>query len=115
MRRVVVPVRDTEVAPRFDLAAEVWIGLQGPKGAFVEERTVLLPQASADSLCHLILSEGAQVLVCGGIEQKYYDYLIWKKVLVYDGVIATLASVKRALEEGTLTSGAILMARHLEG
>ncbi len=115
MRRVVIPVRETEVAPRFDLAAEVWIGLQGPEGSFVEERTVVLPQASADHLCQLILSEGAQVLVCGGIEQKYYEYLVWKKVRVYDGVIATLASAKKALEEGTLTPGAILMARHFTG
>uniref|UniRef100_A0A831ZIT1 Dinitrogenase iron-molybdenum cofactor biosynthesis protein n=1 Tax=Desulfacinum infernum TaxID=35837 RepID=A0A831ZIT1_9BACT len=114
MRRVVVPVFGTEVAPRFDLAPEVWIGLQGPSGAFVEERTVVLPQPSAENLCQLILSEGAHVLVCGGIEQEYYDYLVWKKVTVFDGVIATIPSVKKALEEGTLTSGAILMERHGE-
>jgi hypothetical protein len=114
MRRVVVPVLGAEVAPRFDLAAEVWIGLQGPSGTFVEERTVVLPQASAENLCQLILSEGAHVLVCGGIEQEYYDYLVWKKVTVFDGVIATITSIKKALEEGTLTSGAILMERHGE-
>ncbi len=101
--------------PRFDLAAEVWIGLQGPDGTFVEERTIVLPQASAENLCHLILSEGAQVLVCGGIEQEYYDYLVWKKVTVYDGVIATVGLVKEALAKGTLTSGAILMERRIEG
>jgi len=114
MARVIIPVHGAEVAPRFDLASEVWIGIQGPDGHFLEERTVVMPQASAENLCQLILSEGAQIVVCGGIEQEYFDYLVWKKITVYDDVIATVVAVKKALVEGTLRAGAVLMERHIE-
>lgn len=114
MARVIIPLHGMEVAPRFDLASEVWIGVQGPDGRFLHERTVVMPQASADHLCQLILSEGADVVVCGGVEQEYYDYLVWKKVTVYDDVMATLDAVKEALEEGRLRTGSVLLERSVE-
>lgn len=114
MARVIIPLHGMEVAPRFDLTSEVWIGVQGPDGRFLEERTVVMPQASAENLCQLILSEGADVVVCGGVEQEYYDYLVWKKITVYDDVMATLDAAKKALEEGNLRSGAVLLKRSVE-
>lgn len=114
MIRVIIAVHGAEVAPRFDLASEVWIGIQGPGNDFLEERTVVMPQASAENLCQLILSEGAQVVVCGGIEQEYFDYLVWKKIKIYDDVIATVEAVKQALREGTLRTGSVLMERRIE-
>ncbi|WP_148045627.1 hypothetical protein [Desulfosoma caldarium] len=64
------------MAPRFDLVSEVWVGAQGPDGRLLNERTVVMPQASADHLCQLILSEGTDLVVCGGVEQEYYNYLV---------------------------------------
>lgn len=114
MARVIIPLYGMEVAPRFDLTSEVWIGVQGPDGHFLEERTVVMPQASAENLCQLILSEGADVVVCGGVEQEYYDYLVWKKITVYDDVIAALDGAKKALEEGGLRPGAVLLKGSVE-
>ncbi len=114
MIRVIIPVHGSEVAPRFDLASEVWIGVQGPDGRFLQERTVVMPQASTENLCQLIVSEGAHVVVCGAVEQEYFDYLVWKKVTVYDDVIATVDAVKKALEEGTLKPGTVFMERIFE-
>ncbi len=110
---MIIPIRGMEVSPRFDLATEVWIGVQGADNRFLQERIVILPQASAENLCQLILSEGADVVVCGGIEQEYFEYLVWKKVRVYDGVVSTLDGAKKALEEGRMKPGAILLGRDL--
>jgi predicted Fe-Mo cluster-binding NifX family protein len=67
-----------------------------------------LPQASAEDLCQLILNEGVEVVICGGIENEYYEYLCWKKITVYDSVIALYSQALRAVVDGRLHSGAIL-------
>lgn len=109
--KVVIPLNGEEVAPRFDLAAEVWIGRLNAEGGLDEERIVVLPQASAEALCHLIVSERAKTVICGGIEELYYDYLVWKKVAVIDSVVGRRAEVFRAFLEGSLESGTVLFER----
>ncbi len=114
MEKILVALRGDEVANRFDMAPEVWIAAYGPEEGFWGERTVVLPQASAEQLCQLVVSEGVDTLVCGGIEQEYYEYLTWKKVRVIDFVVGSLEDVKRAVWEGTLEPGAVLLPRDLE-
>ena len=96
-----------EVAPRFDLATEILIAR--PDGETDEERDkiIVLPQASAEKLCHQILAEGVQVLICGGIEEEFYHYLIWKKVEVLDSVIGPYKTALEAYYQGTLKPGTI--------
>lgn len=112
MHKLLITKDGENVAPRFDLANEVQILTLSEEGEVLEEREFVLPRASAEELCRLILREDARVVICGGIEGEYYDYLIWKKVEVYDAVIGPYAEALAALGRGELVSGAIL-AREL--
>jgi predicted Fe-Mo cluster-binding NifX family protein len=107
-QKVLVPIYGNEVAPRFDLATEVWLARVSPDGSIEEERTVVLPQASAESLCHLIITESVKTVICGGIEEEYYEYLRWKKVNVVDSVIGLHQQALEAFKSGTLEPGTIL-------
>jgi predicted Fe-Mo cluster-binding NifX family protein len=109
--KVLITLYESDVAPRFDMATEVLIATLGPDGSVVEEKNIVLPQASAEILCQLILGEGVDVVVCGGIEDEYYQYLTWKKIKVFDSVIASRQQVLRGSREGTLREGAVLMER----
>jgi hypothetical protein len=85
--RILIVLYEDDVAPRFDLAMGLLIAEVSPKGEILDEKTLVLPQASAEDLCRLILTERISTLICGGIEQEYYDYLTWKQVQVVDSVI----------------------------
>lgn len=90
-RKILIPLFNDYVAPRFDLATEVLITKVG-KSLDGDEKIVMLPKASAEQLCHMILMERIQTLICGGIEEEHYQYLKWKKVEVLDSVIGTWKS-----------------------
>jgi len=51
------------------------------------------------------------VVVCGGIEKRFYDYLTWKKVLVLDSVMGPLENVLKRLSTHSLAAGAVLHDR----
>jgi predicted Fe-Mo cluster-binding NifX family protein len=85
---IIIPLYDEEVAPRFDLATEVLLAERSTAEA-VQEKVLILPGPSAEKLCQLIIAEGVQVLICGGIEQEFFDYLTWKRVRVIDNVIGS--------------------------
>jgi predicted Fe-Mo cluster-binding NifX family protein len=107
--KVLMPLLGEQIAPRFDLAVEVLIA-EGEAGGAVagEPRIVLLPAASADALCALILKEGVGMVVCGAIEENHYQYLSWKKIRVTDRVIGPWRpALERALA-GRLQPGEIL-------
>lgn len=106
--KILIPIHDNDVAPRFDLATEVWIGEFGPDGDWIEERTLVLPQASAENLCNLILHETVGTVICGGIEDEFFQYLRWKRVNVLDSVLGPHDKVAQAHVQGRLKSGDIL-------
>ncbi len=109
--KILIPLFGNDVAPRFDLATEVLIALSdGSPIVPGEEKIVVLPQASAEQLCHLILTEKIQVVICGGIEEEYYQYLTWKQVDVYDSVVGSWEDVLACYGRGRLKSGAVLGA-----
>lgn len=86
---VLFPLLGDAVAPRFDLATEVLIARVRKGRLSGEPRVVLLPRASADELCALVLEERITHVVCGGIEDAHYQYLTWKKVRVLDRVVGS--------------------------
>lgn len=94
--KILVALRGEDVASRFDMAPEAWVAFYREGEGFLKERMVVLPQASAEDLCQLIISEGVHTVVCGAIEQEYYEYLSWKKVTVIDFVVGSLDEVKGA-------------------
>jgi predicted Fe-Mo cluster-binding NifX family protein len=110
-RKVLVTLLENDVAPRFDLATEVFVSTvtDGPTPA--DGRTLVLAHRSAEDLCQLILDESVDVVICGGIEEEFYDYLVWKQVLVVDSVSGPWDRVLGAFREGTLRPGAILHSR----
>ncbi len=111
MKKVLIPLDGDDVAPRFDLAMEALVAGIDEHGAVVDESTIILDEASPESLCKLILSQGAQVVVCCGIQEEHYQYLTWKKVQVYDSVAGPASGVLKRLAAGTLHSGDILLDR----
>jgi len=108
MKKILIPIFGNDISPRFDLTAEVYILTVDTSGQYQDERIVVLPQISAEHLCHLILTENVNVVICGGIEDEYYQYLAWKRITVFDSVIGPWqAAVSRYLDN-SLHSGDIL-------
>jgi hypothetical protein len=81
------------------------------EGTVISERTVVLPHASAEELCHLILMEGITHVICGGIEEQFYQYLTWKKIKVMDSVMGPWSKALTLFRKGELVSGAVLFDR----
>jgi len=106
-KRVLITLYGEYVAPRFDLATEVLIATLGPGGKLEEEKTIVLPESSAEKLCHMIITEDIQAVICGGIEEEYYDYLRWKRIDVMDSVIGCAARALELCGSGELSPGAI--------
>lgn len=107
-RKILVPLHENNVAPRFDLATEALIVSDGGKASLRDKRMVVLPRASADQLCHLIVTEGIHTVICSGIEDDYFQYLTWKRIEVIDSVIGSSQSALTRFVEGTLKPGQIL-------
>ncbi len=110
-KKILIPLRENDVAPRFDLAAEVMFITLDPGGRILGSKTLVLPHASAEDLCHLILTEDVDTVVCGGIEDEYYQYLTWKKVNILDSVMGPWENALEQLRLGSLKPGAILFER----
>ena len=108
-KKIIIPLFGDEVAPRFDLATEVCVIEQGPGGEVLEERSLVLPQASAEQLCHLIITEGIHAVICGGIEEEYYQFLTWKRVEVVDAVIGPWRRAAERYLEGILRPGDVVL------
>ena len=96
------------MAPRFDLATEVLVLSLDETGENADERIVVLPHSSAEKLCHMVLTEGIETVVCGGIEDEYYQYMKWKRIKVIDSVIGPWKAVADAFLTGNLEPGAII-------
>lgn len=105
---MLITLHGAQVAPRFDLATEVQIFQLADDGRLMEEKTVVLPRASAEQLCHLVLVEKIQAVICGGIEDEYYKYLIWKNVKVFDSVIGSSRAAVERFRLKALRSGDII-------
>ena len=69
---------------------------------------MVLPRASAEQLCHLIITEGIKTVICSGIEDDYYQYLKWKKIEIVDSVIGSSQSALTRFIGGTLKAGTVL-------
>ena len=109
--KVLITIWLDDVAPRFDLTSEVLIATPGSNGAVEKRKILVLPSVSAEDLCQLILSENVEVVICGGIENEYYQYLGWKKVQVIDSVIGPFERALQLAATDSLEAGAILFER----
>jgi predicted Fe-Mo cluster-binding NifX family protein len=110
-QKILITLWESDVAPRFDLATEVLISSLGEDGSVEQNRTIVLAHPSAEDLCNLILTEEVNVVICGGIEQEFFEYLTWKKVRVMDSVMGPWERALERFRAGQLKTGAILFDR----
>ncbi|ADW16675.1 hypothetical protein Despr_0495 [Desulfobulbus propionicus DSM 2032] len=106
--KILITVQDNNVAPRFDQATEVIIAEHDGQKLMAEPRTIILPHKSADELSDLIIKEGVQCVICGGIEETFYRFFNWKKITVIDGVIGSHGEAMQMAFVGSLRPGQIL-------
>ncbi len=115
IHKITITVHHDYVAPRFDLATEVLIILLSNNFIVEEKKPIVLPRSSADDLCHLLLSENINTLICGGIEDEYYQFLKWKKINIFDSIVGNWTTAFKNWQENTLNPGDILSDRMVEG
>jgi len=109
--KILITLIESDVSPRFDLTTEVLISSLGEDGSIEEKKTMVLAHESAEDLCQLILNEEVNVVICGGIEEEFFDYLVWKKVRVLDSVMGPWEKALARFRSGDLEAGAILYDR----
>lgn len=115
IKKYVIPLYIDEVAPRFDLATEVLIIITSANNQIEEKRTIVLPGASSEKLCHLILTENINTVICGAIEDEYYQFLKWKKINVIDFVSGPWETAFSRLLDNSLHPGDMLHKSTVEG
>lgn len=106
--KILITMHDNNVAARFDLTSEVLIALCENQQVLGTPRTILMTRPSAEELCSLIIKEGINVVICGGIEESHLQYLSWKKLQVVDSVIGPYSEALQAANAGFLKPGTIL-------
>ena len=110
-QKILITLWESDVAPRFDLATEVLISSLGENGSVEQNKTIVLAHESTEDLCQLILTEEVDVVICGGIEEEFFEYLTWKKVRVLDSVMGPWERALERFRKGQLKAGAILFDR----
>ncbi|MFH1887321.1 MAG: NifB/NifX family molybdenum-iron cluster-binding protein [Pseudomonadota bacterium] len=108
MKKILITLLQDEVAPRFDLATDVLVARTDDAGRVLSKKTLVLPAPSGEQMCQLVLSEGADVVVCGGIENEFWQYLKWKGVSVVDSVMGPWERALELSAAGSLSEGMIL-------
>ena len=114
-QKLLITIWRDQVAARFDLTSEVLVATVDSTGEVLNSKTVVLPTVSAEDLCHMILTEGVNTVICGGIEEEYFQYLSWKNVKVIDSVIGLYDQALEFARAGRLEPGAILRGAASQG
>lgn len=108
MQKLMIPIQGDFVAPRFDLATEIFIARHEAGALVGEPRTIIMESPSDEGLCQMVVEEHITDMVCGGIEEMHYNFLVWKKVNILDGVIGNWQTALEKRLKGDLSQGAIL-------
>ncbi len=108
MMKILITIQENHISPRFDLTREVLVAESQEDGSLTEPKIILLPRSSGDELCSLIVKEDISTVICNGIEETHFDYLIWKKIKVIEGVIGPFSQALEMARNNTLKSRSIL-------
>jgi len=106
--KILITAQGDFVAPRFDLTAEVVIATVESGVLAGKPRTIIMDRPSPEDLSNLIMEEGISMVICGGIEERQYQFLTWKKIRVIDFVIGDHESALNRFLAGELQSGDML-------
>lgn len=108
MEKILLPILDNNLAPRFDMTTDVLIvSIIRETSAMgrVEEKVKVLETPSAEAMCRLALSEAVQTVICAGIEKDSYDFLEWKGIQVLDNICGPVDAILEAYLGGRLNAG----------
>ena len=106
--KILITIQKSDVAARFDLTSEILITETEGDNITGEPRIILLPGTSGEEICGLAIKENISMVICGGIEDTYYQYLKWKKIKVVDGVIGPYRQALNFAMANKLKPGAVL-------
>jgi len=107
--KILITAQGDFVAQRFDLAAEVVIAIVENGQLKSGPRAIIMDRPSAEDLCNMIMEENIDLVICGGIEDRHYQFLTWKKIQVIDFVIGDYESVLKKAISGELRPGELLV------
>ena len=108
MSKLLIPIQGDFVAPRFDLATEIIIATFDESGLTEEYKRIIMEKASDEELCHMVVDLHITHVVCGAIEEMYYNFLVWKKAVVIAEVIGRWQDAMERTVNGSLQSREIL-------
>lgn len=106
--KILITAQGDFVAPRFDLTAEVVIATVDNGALVGKPRTIIMDRPSPEDLSNLIMEENISMVICGGIEDRQYQFLSWKKIRVIDFVIGDHETVLKRAVAGELHPGDLL-------
>ncbi|SDP46282.1 hypothetical protein [Desulforhopalus singaporensis] len=109
MRKLLMPIQGDFIAPRFDLATEILIVNFENGTVQGDPKTIIMERPSDEELCQMVVKENVTDVVCGGIEELHYNFLVWKKVAVCDSVIGGWKKVLEKVLDNTLSQGDIIL------
>ncbi len=115
IKRILIPIYKDEVAPRFDLATEAMLSIISSRDRVEEQKTILLSRSSPEDLCHRIISENISVIVCGAIADEYYQFLKWKKIVIFDNIAGKWEHAFKKLLNHSLKKRQLLSEKIIEG
>jgi predicted Fe-Mo cluster-binding NifX family protein len=114
VRKLLIPIQGDFVAPRFDLATEILMARFENGEIIGEPKTIIMERPSDEGLCQMIVEENITDVVCGGIEELHYNFLVWKKVKVLDAIIGDWQTALAKALAGKLQQGEILLNQNDE-
>jgi len=112
MKKLMVLIQGDFVAPRFDLATEILIVRFEKRVVIGEPKMIIIERSSDEVLCQMAVEESITDIICGGIEEVHFNFLVWKKVTVLDAVIGCWHTAVEKAVAGTLRQGEILNTKN---
>ena len=106
--KILITAQGDFVAQRFDLTAEVVLATVENGELVGKPRTIIMDRPSPEDLSNMIMEENISVVICGGIEDRHYQFLTWKKIRVIDYVIGDHETVLKRFLAGELQPGDLL-------
>ncbi|MGB3212802.1 MAG: hypothetical protein WBB19_19030 [Desulforhopalus sp.] len=114
MQKLMIPIQGDFIAPRFDLATEILIVRFKNGKTTSEPKIIILERPSDEALCQIAVEENITDVICGGIEDVHFRFLVWKKISVLDAVIGSWQAALDKIVIGTLQQGEILIKNNDE-
>jgi len=102
--KVALPSYDETIAPCFEYSATISI-FALEEGAVVDRIDFVLQSQLAMDRVRLLLDQGVETLICGGIQDKYEELIRAKGIRVLSWVSGSVDALLAAFQRGELEEG----------